>query len=300
MKKFLSNILIFAILIGLTDLLYGKVCDGLLASSKKGIEKRVNDIIYNDSSDILVMGSSRAHYHYNPKVFTDSLGLTCYNAGFDGQGILFSYGLLKLKLENNIPKLVIYDVSTFDIYHVDDNSKYVNLLKPYYRREQLGVLFDAIDRSLPYKIHSGFYRYNSELIALLLAQRGSDTSRDNGFIPKNGGGEICVGYDKNYDESNLIVDTLKLEYICKLIELCKNEDVKLVFVASPRYMQPESTLYYSRVIEIANKKDIPFINYFSDLYFSKSGGLFYDASHMNSIGADEFSKEIAYKIKERI
>lgn len=297
MKKYIRNIFLFACFVCLADCIYGWVCNAMYDNTQRGIEKRVREIISENTSEILIMGSSRAHYHYNPLIFSETLGLSCYNAGFDGQGILFSYGLLELMCKRHVPEIVIYDVSTFDIYKVDDNSKYIGLLKPYADEDDIRQLCSDIDIFLPCKLRSSLYRYNSEPIALLMAQKGSDVVTDNGFVPKQVNHTFSTGYDKNYDEGSLVTDSIRLQYFRKFINLCVEKNIKLIFVASPRYLQLETSSYYNDVKDIANKNNIPFWDYFSDSFFSKSSSLFYDVSHLNSNGADMFSKEIAQRIK---
>ena len=49
---------------------------------------------------MIILGASAASHHYIPKLFDDSLGVNCFNYGWDGRSILYQY-LSLLKAEEN-------------------------------------------------------------------------------------------------------------------------------------------------------------------------------------------------------
>ena len=81
---------------------------------------------------IIILGSSHAVRHYVPSVIQDSLGLTCYNCGEPGCGIIPAYARYKMVAERNKPKLVIYEVTPgYDYLVSDDYSKYLGKVRQY-------------------------------------------------------------------------------------------------------------------------------------------------------------------------
>ena len=81
--------------------------------------------------DVILMGSSRASHHYVTQIITDSLGLICFNAGQDGNGIIMQYGRWKMISERYAPKVLIYDITpVFDLME-NDNMTYIDHLKPF-------------------------------------------------------------------------------------------------------------------------------------------------------------------------
>ena len=87
-------------------------------------------------------------------------------------------------------------------------------------------------------------------------------------------------------------------YLQKFIDVCKAHDIKLVMCYSPYYGQsvPKSI----RMIQhIAEEKDVLFLNYGDDVRFQKSE-YFQDASHLNDVGANEYSKEVVSNLGELI
>ena len=95
MKKFLINIAIFFVIVGVVDFSLGVLFHYMLAHAggRTGAEYYV---CTNATDEILIMGSSRASHHYVPEVITNDLGMSCYNAGQDGNGIVLHYGRWKM------------------------------------------------------------------------------------------------------------------------------------------------------------------------------------------------------------
>jgi hypothetical protein len=134
MKNSISKIVLFFVIVAVIDICFGKGMDYMHAHAKGGITREMNDVCLNSQYEVLVMGSSRAHHHYVPEIFTDSLGISCYNTGKDGNGIILMYGIYQMVSNRYKPSLIIYDIAKgFDIYKnsIDkDNTRYVSLLKP--------------------------------------------------------------------------------------------------------------------------------------------------------------------------
>ena len=111
MKKFILHILVFFAIVTAVDYVAGKVFRyiQIKAGGRTGAEwyacKEMKE-------DIIIMGSSRAIHHYVPRIIADSLGMSCFNAGQDGNGIILQYGRWKMISERYTPKLIIYDVNT--------------------------------------------------------------------------------------------------------------------------------------------------------------------------------------------
>ena len=132
MKKHLIKILLFLLIIVAIDVLTGLVCSRLTAMARGGDTARNEYICNGTSEDILVMGSSRAIHHYNPAVIDTVTGMSCYNCGQDGNGVILNYGRLHMILQRYRPRVIIYDVMPeYDLLAGDDNRKYLGWLRPY-------------------------------------------------------------------------------------------------------------------------------------------------------------------------
>ena len=101
MKKFLINIAIFFAIIAVVDFSLGKAFLWLQSTKAKGRTQTEYYICNDLNADVLVMGSSRASHHYVAQLIADSLGMTCFNGGQDGNGIVMQYGRWKMISKQN-------------------------------------------------------------------------------------------------------------------------------------------------------------------------------------------------------
>ena len=92
MKRFILKGILFITLIIFVDFIIGGIFNYLSLNAKSGGNLKNNYIAYNMKEELLIMGSSRAAHHYKPGIFSDSLNMSCYNCGRDGNGIILMYG----------------------------------------------------------------------------------------------------------------------------------------------------------------------------------------------------------------
>ena len=109
MKKFLSKIMVFLILLTIIYIITAQTFH-YLDLQVKGESGRMRYIHNELIADSIIMGSSRALHHYDP----DILGYY-YNVGEDRMGIIFSMGRLQLLKQRRMPHMLIYDVEPVPI-----------------------------------------------------------------------------------------------------------------------------------------------------------------------------------------
>ena len=293
MRRIVGKILLFIGIVGAIDFFAGKLLNRIQDECTGGDDGRIRYICQQDTSDMLIFGSSRAHYHYVPKVFTDTLDMSCFNCGQNGMGVIYFYGLLQLICRSHTPKMVIMDIYPPYDLEVNDNSKYISLLRPYYSWQGIDSLIWDIDKNERYKMLSGLYRYNSRFTELIRNFHGNPTLDDRGF-------QALLGHpnhlEKTIEKDSYEYDKMKLFYLEKLMLFCKKRDINLFLVSSPRYGF-ESDRAFTPLLTLMERYEIPFYSYYSKSGFADTPILFANEDHLNAGGADIFSRIIAHIIK---
>lgn len=283
----------------------------------KGL-KTLKDDEFNDwtllmngqlNSEIVILGNSRALYHINPKIITDSTGLSCYNLGIDGgKTAMMETRLLSLFKHNLPPKMIVH---TFDHTHlgIAETIFQKHQFLPYLDEKQIYEPLSRIDNRLIFdkliplwRYHGYGYLYSNSIKALIKPSGREKSTSIAGFLPQdktwNSDFEnfrnSLKGEKIKYEEYDV---TLGLEYLTKLISLCKKYKVKLVIIYPPQFYELTKLLvdddsFINEVDSICNANQVTYINY-RDVIHRSDTVSFYNASHLNRAGANKFSSILA-------
>lgn len=298
MKKFILKIGLLALMVVCADVVIGHGLEYVTSHIQVGGQGRDNYIANEAKEDILVFGSSRAVHHYNSTMIEDSLGMTCYNCGDDGSGIILSYARLMMTKERHQPRIIIQDVMPkFDLM-VNDNHKYLGWLRAHYDKEYIHQIFDDVDKTEKYKMMSYLYRYNSRFLQSIVAYITGKANDGGikGFRPRKGNLDRMKLKLNREELDNYTYDSLKLNYINKFIDLA--DGAEIIFVVSPMWYGMDS-LQLQPLKVICQERGIPFIDFSNNPKYVHQDKYFKDGTHMNAIGADEFTKDLITCLKER-
>lgn len=302
MKKIIIRSVLLLGLIIMGDFIVGHALGYITETIKTGGQGRDNYICNECKDDILVFGSSRALHHYDVPILSDSLGMTGYNCGADGCGILSSYARLKMIRERHVPKIIILDLVTgYDVLKKGDNSQQLAWLKNRFDREGMAELFYDVDPSYKYKMLSSCYRYNSSFIkSLFVYLTGYTIEEENmmGYVPSHTKMRSPLRKIEK-GAKDIKYDPIKLKYMDRFFQLA--EKSHLYVVQSPIWYECDSAKSKEAQIikDLCKRKGIPFINFTNNPKFMFVDSLFADGKHMNANGAAEFTKELAKIIKKR-
>lgn len=203
-------------------------------NAKGGYVGHHNYILNQSNEDMLIFGSSRAIHHYNPQIIEDSLGMSCYNCGQDGNGIVLFYGWWQLMKDRHLPKLIIYDVNPdFDLF-AGDNIKYLGWLRSEYDNDNVKPIFEDIDPTEKYKMQSMMYRYNSKFLQNMIDfVHPIFQINPNGYLPLKGEMDRMKIKETSNEKKGCLYDSLKLVYMEAFVKEVKEYDIHLIIVASP-------------------------------------------------------------------
>lgn len=295
MKKFILSVLLFFVLVFLCDRMFGIACHYILTHPKDPTMSSDYYVPYATHEDVLVFGSSRANHHYVPGIVEDSLEMSCFNCGKDGTGIVLHYGWLQKIVERYNPKLVIYDISGFDLYPSND-GKCIRSLRVCYDHPGIEEIFHDYDPSECLKMSSMLYRYNTQFITIAGYYLYPFKIGIKGYRPLTGELNPDVEIKAiNKAQTDKQVDSLKLKYLKAFSEICRKNDIRLIFAISPRYGADDSD-QYQPLYDLCKTYDIPLLNHYTDDRFNRTS-YFKDRGHMNKLGAEEYTKELMKEIK---
>ena len=290
MKKFLLKVLLFFALVVVMDFAFG--FSWLRGHAKGGGTANREYIANRCEDDIIILGSSRATHHYIPKIIEDSLGLSCYNCGEEGNGIVLAYGRLKMLTERYKPKLILYEITPgYDYGTSEPNNRYLGYLRPYYDKDGIREIFDDFDDELScLKMKSKMYQNSSNLLPYITNNLVYKDTR-KGYEPLYG--EMEAPKEQSAKIVNpMEIDSLKLSYLEKMIQLCQNMDIPLVFIVSPWYKYDEGVEKFTPAFEVCKGYEIPMYNMINEPSICNSYELFHDANHLNDKGASKYTQSI--------
>ena len=260
-----------------------------------------NDIFDgNINSDIIVLGSSRAWMHFNSNMITEMSGVSCYNIGITGQPFLMQkYRYDILRKYNKKPKILIFSLEENSLsrrLNLFNLSQYFPYLVKYKDDLKEPILqfkgFNKYDFELPLVRYYGNFSIIKEFI-----KNYDNSVRIKGFQGQNKKWNNDLKKAKLKHKSLKVkIDSESLNLFCKLIEDCQNEQIQPILVFSPQSIKGQDFISNRDSIikmygDISVKYNIPFIDFSNDsICLDKK--YFYNASHLNKIGADKFTKEL--------
>jgi len=299
-RKFLQRLLIFLLVLFALDFVVGSVLRKLYFTQKSGADYETIYAIEKSNEEVMVFGSSRARNHYHPEAFEKELGLSFYNAGRNGNFILYSNAVAQAVLKRHQPRIVILDVVGHEFEYYAPNYEKLSVLLPFYRNHP--EIRSTVNLRGPFeKLKLGFqvYPFNSMLLSVGLGNTEFYNKKD----------PVIKGYSPINREltEQPIVDTVNLHYEIdsvqaksyeEFIVACKQAGVQLYIICSPYFNKlPVRDKSIVLAEQIAEQHGVPFWDHSQDPEFSWNPKNFYDVRHLNEPASLRFSKKIAEKIK---
>ena len=300
MKRFLLKIALFFALVAVIDVVSGFAFKEMIGRAKYGETYNSNYISNICTDDIIILGSSHADRHYVPSVIQDSLGLSCYNCGEPGCGIIPAYPRYKMVAERKKPLLVIYEATPgYDYYVSDDYSKYLGTIRQYSEKKPVAELYEAFGDELEsLRLMSNMFRNNSSVVHNVM-DLFVPTKDYRGYGPLYGVlTEEAIAQDAETqvekDAKTHVIDSLKLSYVEKLFADVKTDGVNMICIISPQFKATTELQMddYQPVIQLCEKYGVPFINNIYYVGITGEKDLFQDFGHLNDRGAKQYTASL--------
>lgn len=263
---------------------------------KAELRQRYKYELNEDSAEVLITGASRAMFCYQPSIIRDTLGMTVYNSGLDGVGVIGQYLSVKNAIDNGGLKLVVYDLGSSQLSYSWNQDK-ISAYYPYYWKDKdVRELVDDCNPKAKWMLTSALYQYNScyhDLIRTFFQKKDNDHGYES--LPYTGKEWKPQYWDEK--EEPYIPDPWVKKYLDKIVRLCKDNHIQLVITMAPGLGSgfKSSALFLS---DYCARNDVYFWD-FTDLEeLNHDSKYFKDYNHINIEGVKIFTPILAHRLKE--
>lgn len=258
-------------------------------------------------TDVVLTGASLVHSGVSPMALYRDYGICAYDRSGSSQPIALSYYVIEDTIKRNKPELVIADVGfmyeSIDYINEGANRKALDGMK--WSSSKIGAIKAVMGESEKFidyvfpilRFHSRWNDLTKEDIKFLFYKPNVTY---NGQLLKFDNVEGFHEYNPNNYDSGQTICSENMDYLQKIIELCKNNQVQLLLIKMPCFEGNWNENMESQIIDFAEKNNIIYKNF---TYDYESIGLnlyedFDDVQHLNSIGAEKFTKILGSYIKD--
>lgn len=307
------KLLFFFVILIISDQVIGKLLRYLYFNQETGPQKTLTYVLSEVKSDILIFGNSRAQHQYDSRIFSDSLKMSCYNAGQDGgHSILLPEAQINIILKRYTPKMIILEFDPLSMEFNKQDYEKLSILLPYEKEfPELRPLLLQRSPLENLKLTSAIYPFNSNIINLIRFNTSTKAARRkdfNGYVPILNkvidislldlpNNESTSSERRVYNE-----DPNKIKALENIINICSQKGIRLVIINSPVfYVQNEASFVptesFTEVLNIIRENNIDFLDFTRDPFFRSRTDLFADVMHLNDKGAKIFTSELAKMLK---
>lgn len=270
------------------------------------------------SLDVLFLGTSQCYNSFSPEVLYREYGISSYNLGSSMQSTVLSYFWLKEALKYQDPAVVVfqvYNMIPFGYSEPEDimwNSREAQIRQGVDYMRWSRVKMECVDelcrRDATLSLDSFVFPiiryhdrweelteedYNSEYFDRLKVHRGyKPVTEKAGEIEYE---PIKMGKTAVFGET----DSLHTEYVDAIVELCRENGIKLIFVRTPYVGASEQEYLQIKEYASINKIDYYDLN-LEDLYKEMNYDICndnVDSGHANINGAAKITSFIGDIIK---
>ena len=283
--------------------------------------KEINDI------DVQVYGSCHSYTSFNTLYFTETYGISSYNMANPGEIMPSTYLRMLERFKTDKPKVVLVDIWGVNAYETYDKTE--RILDYYLRsniedipisRAKLEVIndFEALDML---EDNFAVAKYKDRLLELSLNEldfsysfkKANEMYNADGTLYSYNEMENRIAHNgfksnpstpiSNYDELQAKVDDndmLRVEadllkYVDKIIELCKKNNVEIIFYRAP-YRSTKNELRKVNYLRVYfEEKEVLFYDLEKELQYNYEED-FYDYEHLSELGAKKATVFLSEKI----
>ena len=247
--------------------------------------------------DVIFFGSSNTYCSFNPLVIWDKTGVKSYVFATQQQPMWATYYYMKDAFKRQSPDLAVLDIlmlSKNDEYY-DDGVNYTFCDNMPFSIDKVRLAYASAPKGERLGLVFRFFKYHTRWSELekedFEYRKGNMSDYSKGFYVLTSKTGKAV-----HTELEDVTDTLPIteknrEYLEKIIELCRDKDVRLIMVKAPSNSTEEEKMYYNEVEKIAKENGVEFVDY--NMCYDEIGlnmkEDFFDERHLNIFGAEKFT-----------
>ena len=294
--RFFAQLILFSIFMILVDHVGGSVLKYFYSKTLYGDNWPKGNWVTQKKFDVIIFGSSRTFRHYIPSLIEKKIDCTVFNAGENGQYLLYSYALEQLVLHRYTPRAIVLDLLPSYIIKLDNEQEEFDRLEslaPYLDEPEIRSLLIRGKLLNRIKYFSRLYRFNSRILNIADNIRNGPGNFDNGYV--------SIGVPKFRPTNKFLidlmqvprVDSFKINILKKFISSAREKNVQVIMSFSPTLepLSANSKKILTMYQHLFSSLDVPFIDILSaDHPEFENKAFFMDYIHMNARGAEHFSE----------
>lgn len=274
--------------------------------SKVQMLDRYNTAYWDKTNyDMLIMGHSRGMVQYCPQIIDSILNINSYNISCNGQAIDAEVSIFNAYCRNHsIPKIVIQNIDQLtlhmsNMYEREQYLPYIVYDKELYTATKETEQFNWSDRVIPLKRYAGYFNMIKEGLHI----KNKMYNPSNEYKGYEGRERPWDGSDfDKISKIEFVTNPQAIKIFEEYLSRCKKDDIQVILVFAPMYigiakkMGTDVDTMFALYQSFADKYGYPILNYIYDS-ISYDTLNFYNASHLNSRGAELFSTKLAHDLK---
>lgn len=305
MRRFITKLLLYA---GILFLIFA-IADYFLSNylrKSNVIEFQAWNGIYNQNldNDVIIMGSSRAFVQFNPRIIDSVLHVNSYNLGYNGSLVnrqierYYAY----CRIQKHEPQTIIYSIDYGTLSGISTNFEREQFYPYFFYDRDLMRQFDKYQHFSLMEKYIPFWRYCSCFFDFHVYDVFTNPEEKEIFYKgfKN---------ERMQWDASVLLATAEQDYHCNdqalqifndFIEDVSSKGRNVIFVYSPAYKEFLNKFrhldrMYQIFADIAKRHNIPVLDYTKDSICNDTS-FFYNATHLNKVGADIFSLQVSKDI----
>lgn len=301
MKKYLSRIICVLLVIALAVGGLWYVNGVLIMKRSDGILTMQDFYAQPDGTvDVLLVGNSHSGINIDTATLWDSRGIAAYDLWGGVQPLWNSYHYIVEALKYQTPRLIVLEVmaSTSDYEYSEEQNQIKNTAGMRFSKNKLEAVRASAPEDRQLNLLLGFPLYHGRFDELTMEDfqhfpwsKGLENSK--GSVLRYGTGSYEFESAEGISDTAPVMDK-ELEYLNKIIDLCREKSVPLMLLKTPSLEREQTQPILNTVAGIAEDNGLAFVN--MNLMDDELGITADDWSldrHMNASGARKVSAWLA-------